>query len=188
MTKVFLSYARRDGSTAAARLRMELERAGVVVWRDIEGMRGGADWKAQLRAQLRETDAVLVLLTPGAVESKMVTWEWENALTLEKQVIPLLVQPCEVPADLGRLHHHPLHKPEEYALSLMALIRDLTELVRSPTSNEPAPSRGDGSTFYVHGATHSAIGPSATVINNAVQPQATSQNLAASDATAKKPS
>ncbi len=38
MPKIFLSYARADGKTAAIRLRSELQRAGFEVWRDIEDM------------------------------------------------------------------------------------------------------------------------------------------------------
>lgn len=166
MTKVFLSYSTKDGSAVASRLRTELEQAGVSVWRDVEEMRGGAEWKAQIRAQLREADAVLVLLTPGAVESKVVTWEWETALTLEKMVIPLLLQPCDVPTQLSQLHYHRLHMPEQYVTGLMALIRDLNELSRQPPSTEPAPTREAGSTFNITNATNSAIGPGATVINN----------------------
>ena len=74
MLKIFLSYARKDGAAAAARLRTELERAGFTVWRDIEQMRGGRAWQEQLRAALREVDVVLVLLTPAAVKSKYVAW------------------------------------------------------------------------------------------------------------------
>jgi hypothetical protein len=62
------------------------------------------------------------LLTPEAVKSSYVTWEWENALTLQKRVIPLLVLPCNSPADLARLHYHDLSQSDTYALELMALV------------------------------------------------------------------
>ncbi|NER79747.1 MAG: toll/interleukin-1 receptor domain-containing protein [Leptolyngbya sp. SIO1D8] len=125
MPNIFLSYARADGQTAATRLRSELERAGFQVWRDIEDMQGGQAWKDQLRQAIRTVDTVVVLLTPAAVVSKYVEWEWENALTLEKRVIPLLILPCDVPDELTRLHYHNLSAGQDYVLGFAALLRDL---------------------------------------------------------------
>ncbi|MEO1295771.1 MAG: toll/interleukin-1 receptor domain-containing protein [Cyanobacteria bacterium J06636_16] len=125
MQTIFLSYARADGQIAATRLRSELERAGFQVWRDIEDMQGGQAWKDQLRQAIRTVDTVVVLLTPAAVASKYVEWEWESALTLEKRVIPLLISTCDVPDELGRLHYHNLSSEQDYILSFAALLRDL---------------------------------------------------------------
>jgi len=125
MLNIFLSYARRDGSGPASRLRTELTQAGFNVWRDVEEMHGGKSWKEQLRGALRNIDVLLILLTPAAVESHMVTWEWENALTLERKVIPLLLINCKIPPDLAQLHYHDLSTSEKYSTSLMALMRDL---------------------------------------------------------------
>jgi hypothetical protein len=166
MLKIFLSYARKDGAAAAARLRAELERAGFTVWRDIEEMRGGQAWKEQLRAALREVEAVLVLLTPGAVESQYVTWEWENALTLPKKVVPLLILPCDPPEELGRLHYHDLSHPDNYSLGFAALLRDLAETLAAQTGRDkPQTGPAGGDTFNVFGPKQSAVGPNATVIN-----------------------
>lgn len=126
MPNVFLSYARADGKDAATRLRAELERAGFQIWRDIEDMQGGQAWKDQLRAALRSVDVIVVVLTPGAVTSKYVEWEWENALTLEKRVIPLLMTPCNVPEELKQLHYHNLSTEQDYVMGVISLIRDLT--------------------------------------------------------------
>ncbi|HLL52186.1 MAG TPA: TIR domain-containing protein, partial [Myxococcaceae bacterium] len=126
MTKVFLSYAREDGSAAAAKLRSELERAKFEVWRDIEEMAGGIGWQEQIRAALHNVDVVVVLLTPKAVESPHVTSEWTDALSLGKRVIPVLILPCAaVPAELARLHYHRLDQPDGYAFGLAALLGDL---------------------------------------------------------------
>lgn len=126
MLNIFLSYARADGGDAVARLRAELIQAGFNVWRDVEEMHGGERWKDQLRAALRKIDIVLVLITPKAVESQMVAWEWENALTLGKKVLPLLAISSKIPLELSQFHYHDLSEPEKYSTSLMALMRDLT--------------------------------------------------------------
>ncbi len=163
MLKIFLSYTRKDGADAAARLRAELERAGFTVWRDIEQMRGGRAWQEQLRAALREVDVVLVLLTPGAVKSKYVTWEWDNGLTLQKRVVPLLMLPCKVPPELARLHYHDLSQADKYVLGFAALMRDLAEAAAGQAGQSPQP--GGSPTFNISGAQNSAIGINPVVIN-----------------------
>lgn len=162
MLTLFLSYARADGLAAASRLRAELELAGFTVWRDLEEMRGGVAWKEQLRAALRAVDAVLVLLTPAAVASANVGWEWENALTLQKKVIPLLILPCRPPDELAALHYHNLSDPGRYSGELAKLMRDLMALrPADPAAAGPVSS----SKYVVHQANHSATGDQATVFN-----------------------
>ncbi|MEM9092319.1 MAG: toll/interleukin-1 receptor domain-containing protein [Cyanobacteria bacterium P01_F01_bin.53] len=147
MTQVFLSYARADGTDAAQRLRTELTRSGFDVWQDIENMAGGQAWKEQLRAALRDVDAVVVLLTPNAAGSKYVEWEWEMAQMVEKPVIPLLIETCDVPDELARLHYHNLSTQQDYTLGLMALIRDLNQLDAASAGPQrdatPSPSSGN---------------------------------------------
>ena len=163
MMTIFLSYARRDGLDAATKLRGELAAMGFQVWRDIEEMQGGLAWKEQLRAALRQVDAVLVLLTPGSVASPTVEWEWENALTLGKRVIGLLVSPCDVPAELKRLHYHDLSQPAMYTLGLARLARDLIGLA----AERPAPAQtpAAGPRYQVGAAINSTIGDFGVTVN-----------------------
>lgn len=149
MTQIFLSYARADGADAVARLRIELTRSGFKIWQDIENMMGGQAWKDQLRAALRKVDVVVVLLTPSAVTSKYVAWEWEMAQLLEKPVIPLLVTACDVPNELARLHYHDLSDEQGYTIGLMSLVRDLNQLGQLTgdraiaQSSPPSPQAGN---------------------------------------------
>lgn len=157
MPNIFLSYARADGKVAATRLRSELERAGFQVWRDIEDMQGGQVWKDQLRRAIRAVETVIVLLTPAAVASKYVEWEWENALTLEKRVIPLLIVPCDVPDELKRLHYQNLSTDQDYMLDFAALLQDLysaTEAEQNSAAKEEQiqPSNAGGRGISVGGS------------------------------------
>jgi hypothetical protein len=163
MLKVFLSYARADGSAAATRLRAELEAMGFTVWRDIEDLQGGLPWREQLRLAVRNVDAVLVLLTPAAVASAAVTWEWETAQTLGRRVIGLLIASCLVAGELQRLHYHDLHDDTTYALGLAKLGRDLCRL-EAGRAAPPAPA-ASGSTYQVNTSISSAIGDGALTIN-----------------------
>ncbi len=155
MTQVFLSYARADGASAAARLRAELNRSEFTVWQDIENMQGGQAWKEQLRAAIRQVDAVLVLLTPGAAKSHHVTWEWEMAQMVEKSVIPLWVAKCGIPEELSRLHYHDLTTESAYTLGLMSLVRDLHRLGPGKPSVEPGQMMGKGDRYISIGGSAS---------------------------------
>lgn len=158
MTKVFLSYARADGQTAAARLRAELGRSGFEIWQDTQDMEGGQAWKEQLRQALRQVDAVVVLMTPGAVASKYVEWEWEMAQMAEKRVIPLLISPCDVPAELGRLHYHNLSEEQGYIMNLAGLINDLQRL---GAKNEEKPGQAPPASAPSAGNRNISIGGNA---------------------------
>lgn len=163
MIQVFLSYDRRDGIDVATRLRDELTTMGFTVWRDIEEMPDGLAWKEQLRAALRQVDAVLVLLTPGSVASRTVEWEWENALTLGKRVIGLLVRPCDVPAELP--HYYDLSDPARYTLGLAKLTRDLVGLaVARPAPAQPPAA---GVKYQVGTAIGSTVGDFGVTVNQA---------------------
>lgn len=163
MLTLFLSYARSDGNHAAIRLRGELEAMGFNVWRDIEDMQGGLPWKEQIRAALRQVDVVLVLLTPAAVTSKTVEWEWENGMTLQRQVIGLLMLPCQAPDELKRLHYHDLSDPAAYTLGLAKLVRDLLRLATSRPEAKAQPAAA--AKYQVIRPKNSAIGDQATVVN-----------------------
>ncbi|MGF1535113.1 MAG: toll/interleukin-1 receptor domain-containing protein [Elainellaceae cyanobacterium] len=170
-TTLFLSYARKDGNTAAAQLRQDLQRSGFQIWRDIEDMRSGQDWKNQLRQAIKAVDAVLVLLTPASVASQYVTWEWETAQTLDKRVIPILVQDCNVPQDLNRLHYHRLDTPENYVSGLMGLVRDLIQLstdAKEATQPKPPEAKGTQINQTITGNNNQTIGQvhGGTVIGN----------------------
>jgi len=148
MIQIFLSYARSDGLDAAARLRDELTGMGFAVWRDIEEMRGGLAWRKQLFQALSKVDAVLVLLTPGAVVSANVTWEWQRAQEMDQRMIPLLINPCDVPADLKTLHYHRLDEPAGYTLGLARLTRDLIALAVQKQGDAPMAEAGDVITVF----------------------------------------
>ena len=179
MKQIFLSYARKDGKVAASRLRSELQRVGFEVWHDIEDMQGGLAWKEQLRQAIRKVDVVLVLMSPAAVESRYVEWEWETAITVEKKVIPLLISVCEVPRELKDLHYHNLSTEQEYVLGFASLIRDLTQANIDVATNKQSaaipqavdpishkqhlPSTGDGNNVISVAGNGNLVGNSNTI-------------------------
>lgn len=161
MLNIFLSYARADGAAAAESLHKEVTQMGFSVWQDVQQMRGGKAWREQLHDALHTVDALLALLTPGYVASCICTWEWQAALARNKRVVPLLIAPCDIPAELARLHYHNLSELERYPLGLATLARDLIELL--PVA-PPQPAAGAGAKYSIVGNRNTIIGEGATVI------------------------
>jgi hypothetical protein len=104
--RVFLSYARNDGAEACDFFDRALSQAEFHIWRDLADIAGGADWRVEAREAIRSVDIVLLFLTPGAVASENMKWEWNTALDLGKRVVPLVIQDCSLPAELAGNRNH----------------------------------------------------------------------------------
>jgi hypothetical protein len=91
--KVFISYARAN-EILAKKVTKALERAGLDVWDAEREILPGDNWAEKIAEGLEESEAMVVLLTPDAINSKMVLREIEYALgkkSFNKRLIPVLV-------------------------------------------------------------------------------------------------
>src|SRR5277367_4987398 len=61
---VFLSYAREDAE-AARRIAEALRGFGVVVWFDVDELRGGDAWDQKIRRQIKECSVFIPLISGG---------------------------------------------------------------------------------------------------------------------------
>ncbi len=100
MFRVFISYATEDESFAL-RLSNDLQRLGAQTWLAQQSIRPGESWVSAIERGLRSSSHMAVVLTPAAVASRWVQKEIEVAITRERQgqmqLIPLSVQPCDMP-------------------------------------------------------------------------------------------
>lgn len=99
--KVFISYAEtdRDLAETAARTLME---AGLDVWLDVWEVLPGDNLAAALAGALQAAEAMVLLLTPHSVESKMVQSELSYALgkkSFKGRLVPVYadVEDADVP-------------------------------------------------------------------------------------------
>src|SRR5579859_4774267 len=98
--KIFISYS-RDDSAFALRLHDNLKRAGFDLWIDQGDIHMG-NWDQQVAQALKESAAMIVILTPKSVASENVTDEWSDFLDQQKPIVPILHKSCEVPFRLKR--------------------------------------------------------------------------------------
>jgi hypothetical protein len=63
-----------------------------LVWIDRDGLSPGDNWKNAVDAAIKQSIGVVVIITPEAITSPYVTYEWSYAMGLGKRVIPLLLR------------------------------------------------------------------------------------------------
>ena len=105
--RTFLSYARRDGALAD-RVFDALGAAGLDVFRDSEDILPGEDWRNRLGGLIAAADAILFLLSPNSAASEVCAWELDQAVALNKRIVPVVIHRVadgEAPARLERLNY-----------------------------------------------------------------------------------
>ncbi|MDN3353684.1 toll/interleukin-1 receptor domain-containing protein [Actinomadura sp. DC4] len=136
MAKVFLTYAAQDQSTAQ-KIVSDLRGLGIDVWSATD-LRSGGSLKETISDQLRQIEAVVVLVSPASITSDPITEEWSTALLSSKRVIPVLINDAN-------FWHLPSRLQDIEALDLTASyptgIGRLAELLREVVSSpDPKPA------------------------------------------------
>lgn len=130
--RVFISYARADGSTLAEDLKTGLEIAGFAPFLDRHDIAAGEDWESRLAALIQAADTVVFLVSPAAVRSERCAWEVETAETLSKRVLPILavnVPESDTPESLRRRNYVKFTDGRSFASGLRELAAALRENV-----------------------------------------------------------
>jgi hypothetical protein len=100
--KVFISHAHKDAALAR-KVATVLRESGLDVWNEEYEIMPGENWAEKISEALKESEAMVVLLTPEALESSNVLWEIGYALgkeSYEKRLIPVIVgNPDRLPQD-----------------------------------------------------------------------------------------
>jgi WD40 repeat protein len=124
-SRVFISYARRDGADLAHRLRHDLCGEGLTVWLDSREIEGGESWTVAIESAIDETDVTLALLTAGSYQSEICRAEQLRSLRKGKCVIPLLAQSgTDIPLHLEATNYRDFTE-EPYAERLRTLVADI---------------------------------------------------------------
>lgn len=100
--KVFISYTQEDKKYASL-IADRLRDAGHHVWYDTWALRAGDNLIQKINEGLKETDALIVMVSKSALRSKWVMHEF-SAIALgdlsgeKSRIIPVLVDKSSVPA------------------------------------------------------------------------------------------
>jgi formylglycine-generating enzyme required for sulfatase activity len=94
MTKVFISYSRKDAEFAKW-LTTELKKSDLDFWIDWEGIPPTVDWWKEIEKGIEESDAFLFLISPDSVKSKVCGQEIDHAVKNGKRLIPLAIREAD---------------------------------------------------------------------------------------------
>lgn len=107
MTRVFLCHANED-QASAEQIRQSLLRRGITVWNYRTDIETSQNYHSAISQGIEEADNLIFVLSPHSVESPYCRQELENAVKLQKRIIPVLaapVTPAQMPESLRALNY-----------------------------------------------------------------------------------
>ena len=137
MAHFFLSYSRRD-EEVALRLAADLRRAGVDIWIDQHKIKPSDHWDRSVEAGLRDSAGVVMVMSERSAASENVLDEIAVALDSGKQVIPVLIEPCQPPLRLARVQF--IDATQDYEGALARCAQAITAALEKAGASETAPS------------------------------------------------
>ena len=132
--KVFLCHS-HDDQVAVRVLYKRLIKDGIQAWLDKENLDGGANWEYVIRKAVRESDIVVVCLSrqfsEGGFRQKEVQIALDEAALKPKEevfIIPVRLEECNVPEQLGVWHWLDLFRRGGYKKLIRSLNKRIVEL------------------------------------------------------------
>ncbi len=99
MADIFISYSSKD-KEKADQLSELLASAGLSVWIDRSGLEVSTSWSKEIVLAINECKAFVVLLSPSSITSHNVIKEVSLASEKRKKILPLDLEPVQLPEDL----------------------------------------------------------------------------------------
>ena len=101
---VFISYQYED-KDFGENLIERVERAGFETWIDHDHLTAGDDYRANIDQAIKDSFALIVIMSPSAKASEYVTYEWAFAWGAGIRVIPVLYKQPPLHPRLEALHY-----------------------------------------------------------------------------------
>lgn len=102
--QIFVSYSHKN-TEFATRLTKDLEREGYDIWLDRTDIQTGSRWDDEIVKGLNASQIFMILLSETSAESQNVKDEIGYAIDHNMHIVPLLIEPCEVPFRLRRVQY-----------------------------------------------------------------------------------
>ncbi len=125
--KVFVSYSRSD-TVFSLDLVAGLQACGFEAFIDQEDIAPGEPWEDRLRGLIESADTMVYVLSPDSLASTHCSWEVEEALRLNKRLLPVVwreVDDASVPKTLSQLNYTFFSGKNSYAEGLRELSQAL---------------------------------------------------------------
>jgi tetratricopeptide (TPR) repeat protein len=136
LLQVFISYARTDSASFVDTLEADLKQHAFHPWVDRHSLQGGVEYMEMIQEAIDQCLALIVVMSPAAVQSRYVRMEYRYAAAIGKLVIPALHLPTSrVPIDLHTLEWADFHASYQHGLD--KLVQALSGL-KLPVAPAPA--------------------------------------------------
>lgn len=99
--KVFTSYSHKD-IEHVRKLVTELRRRNINVWRDEDNLSPGP-WDDEIQREIEACSHVLLVATKDSVNARNVRDELNYAIDMNKIIIPVRYEDCDIPFRINRL-------------------------------------------------------------------------------------
>ncbi len=119
-TKLFISYSRTDRALVERLYDALTAEDELRVFRDTDDILPSEELKPRLEKLIREADTVLFAVSPRSVTSDVCSWELELADSLNKRIIPVVVENVEgdVPTVVSKLNYIFLTQEDDFDRNL----------------------------------------------------------------------
>lgn len=137
---VFLSYCRED-SPIMARVRTDMQTAGLKVWTDEGIPPGSLSWKRSIQSAILDSVCLVAVLSPDAAESRWVMAEIDFAELHGKPIYLILARGDErevVPFGYASSQWVDIRVDERYAAQVKQLIEAIQFRIENPAPQVPA--------------------------------------------------
>jgi hypothetical protein len=101
--RIFVSYSRKDARKVHELVRL-LRTTGVPVFLDVDSIALGSKWRDQITEAISAADAMLVFWSAAAEGSSEVKAEYELAMSLRRDVIPVALDSTAFPPALAQFN------------------------------------------------------------------------------------
>ena len=97
--EVFISYSSQD-QDRVVKIADKLRSAGVSIWVDESGIGAATLWSKEIAGAIKSCRVLVLMVTPNSVTSKNVVKEVSLAAEQNKQILPVILEPTEIPEAL----------------------------------------------------------------------------------------
>jgi len=104
MTKLFISYSRKDSDTAR-KLIQALNELNYDAWVDWKDISPAADWMDQILRGIESVDAFIFLVSPDSIISDVCKVEVSHAAKNNKRIIPVVVRQADPKDAIDIIRH-----------------------------------------------------------------------------------
>ena len=96
---VFISYSSND-QDKVVKLADKLRSSGVSIWVDESGIGAATLWSKEIAGAIKGCKVLVLMVTPNSVTSKNVVKEVSLAAEQNKQILPVILEPTQIPEAL----------------------------------------------------------------------------------------